>query len=558
MAFQLEIQITVLIDRHLGTENNARARMCSVIRAFKHFDNPGGSRIVVDGEIRPHTGCEDLLAFAEPEKSPGVLSFLKAEKSTESVIGLHEVASMWHLPTKANRSMALEKSYSYNIAPPLEMKNLEGAYVGDSTIGPPLEINFSSDMTKRHQFIIARTGMGKSTLIEHCVAHKLRQKALGLDDNAIVVVDPHSDLIQSLLELMPPELDKKVWLIDLADEEHVPGINVLDAHIFPDRDHTCDGVIRVTKGIWDTWGSRMQNILEHTIKSLHEANSHPDTPREKQYTLLDGMRMLSETDFRTAVLEKVHDPSLRRYWREFEKVSPHLRSEAVTSVQTRLAYFASTKKARQILGQRSSTLDLRKTIEDGDIIFVNTAQAIVGRDVAALVGASILNLVDAVIRQQGLKDVSDRKGAYVVVDEMQTIPGVKFQDMLSEIRKVGGALCLVTQTLSVLDAVKVGLANEIIANMGCLAVFQVSGIDAQKLVGELGKESVTEDDVTSLPAHTAYVRATVGGKRLPVFSMKLRPPQMGDPARARAIRDLAGGYTRSADEVEKTLAEEYR
>ena len=558
LAFQLEIQITVLIDRHLGTENNARARMCSVIRAFKHFDNPGGSRIVVDGEIRPHTGCEDLLAFAEPEKSPGVLSFLKAEKSTESVIGLHEVAPMWHLPTKANRSMALEKSYSYNIAPPLEMKNLEGAYVGDSTIGPPLEINFSSDLTKRHQFIIARTGMGKSTLIEHCVAHKLRQKALGLDDNAIVVVDPHSDLIQSLLELMPPELDKKVWLIDLADEEHVPGINVLDAHIFPDRDHTCDGVIRVTKGIWDTWGSRMQNILEHTIKSLHEANSHPDTPREKQYTLLDGMRMLSETDFRTAVLEKVHDPSLRRYWREFEKVSPHLRSEAVTSVQTRLAYFASTKKARQILGQRSSTLDLRKAIEDGDIIFVNTAQAIVGRDVAALVGASILNLVDAVIRQQGLKDVSDRKGAYVVVDEMQTIPGVKFQDMLSEIRKVGGALCLVTQTLSVLDAVKVGLANEIIANMGCLAVFQVSGIDAQKLVGELGKESVTEDDVTSLPAHTAYVRATVGGKRLPVFSMKLRPPQMGDPARARAIRDLAGGYTRSADEVEKTLAEEYR
>ena len=222
LAYQIEIQITVVTNRHLGTENNARARMRYITQAFKHFDHPGGSRFVVDCEIRPHTGTGDFLAFVEPEKSPGVLSFLKREKPPESVIGLHEVASMWHLPTKADKSMALEKSYSYNIAPPREMKDIQGAYVGDSTIGPPLEIAFSEDMTKKHQFIIARTGMGKSTLIQHCVSHKLAQKALGLDNDAIVVVDPHSDLIQSLLELVPPGLEKNVWLIDLSDEEHVP------------------------------------------------------------------------------------------------------------------------------------------------------------------------------------------------------------------------------------------------------------------------------------------------------------------------------------------------
>ena len=43
--------------------------------------------------------------------------------------------------------------------------------------------------------------------------------------------------------------------------------------------------------------------------------------------------------------------------------------------------------------------------------------------------------MDAVIRRQGLKDEADRRGVYVVVDEMQTIPGVNFQGMLSEIRK---------------------------------------------------------------------------------------------------------------------------
>ena len=558
MAYQIEIDVTVIVKKDMGSQNSARMRMRGVIQAFKIFDRSLGSRLVVDGDIRPHTGSENFLEFSEPEKKwDRLFSFLQKEKCLRSVIGLREVASMWHLPTRQDKSIALVKNYFLDLAPPREMKYVEGAYVGDSTIGSEQKIMFSPDMTRRHQFIIARTGMGKSTFIEHCVSHKLAQKALGLDNDAIVVVDPHSDLIQSLLELMPPELDKRVWLIDLADEEHVPGINVLDAHVFPDRDHTCDGVVRVTKGIWENWGSRMQNILEHTIKSLHEANAHPDTPREKQYTLLDGMRMLSEDDFRATVLEKVHDPFLLRYWRdEFEKMRPQLRSQAVAPVQTRLAYFASSKRTRDILGQRSSTLDIRKAIENGDIIFVNTAQAIVGRDVAAIVGASILNLVDAVIRRQGLKPEGDRRGVYVVVDEMQTIPGVNFQGMLSEVRKVGGALCLVTQSLAALSDLRDTMRDVLLANMGCLVVFQVAAVDAQRLVWELGRETLSGDDITSLPEHHAYVRATVEGKRIPAFSMNLRYPQTGDPERAAAIRELSGAYTQTAEAVEAMFVRE--
>ena len=432
LAYAAEIQITVIQARRRTRTPKSMGRaagiMKGLVQAFKHFDHPEGSKLVA-GEIRRHTGTEDYFAFLEEEESGGGLfSFSPKSDDPSSVLGLNEVASMWHLPTKEDASSSFVKSFNHDLAPPPGLPT-EGAYVGDTTIGAPQKIMFSPDIIRRHQFFIARTRMGKSTLIEHCVAYKMRQKANGLDDDAIIVVDPHSDLVNSLLGLVPKGLEKSVWLIDLSDSEHVPGINLLDAHIFPDRDHTCDGVIRVTKGIWENWGSRMQNILEHTIKSLHEANSHPDTPREEQYTLLDGMRMLSEDNFRQEVLERVDDVYLKRYWREeFEKMRPQLRSEAVAPVQTRLAYFASSKKAREILGQRSSTLDIRQAIDNGDIIFVNTAQGEVGRDVAALVGASILNLVDAVIRQQARKPADERRGVYIVVDEMQTIPGVNFPE----------------------------------------------------------------------------------------------------------------------------------
>ena len=63
-------------------------------------------------------------------------------------------------------------------------------------------------------------------------------------------------------------------------------------------------------------------------------------------------------------------------------------------VKARLAYYASSKNARSILGQARSTIDLRQTILEGRVLLVSTAQGSAGRDVVALVGESLLNLVD--------------------------------------------------------------------------------------------------------------------------------------------------------------------
>ena len=133
-----------------------------------------------------------------------------------------------------------------------------------------------------------------------------------------------------------------------------------------------------------------------------------------------------------------------------------------------------------------------------------------GRDVAALVGASLLNLVDAVIREQGSVALRERRGALVIVDEMQTMPGVDYESMLSELGKFGASFILATQSLAKLDDLSRTMRDTLLANVGCLAVFQVAGNDARTLVWELGKDRVTEDDIVSLPVHHCYVRATVG------------------------------------------------
>ena len=534
IAFDAELQVTAIMPETTRPQR-AGELLGPVAAAYRHFDNPAGARFKV-GKVKPIRPDPENLHPA----GPGLFG-------KRSVLGVREAAALWHPPGAGDETPLVERSGARALSP--SAKGVRGgALVGDTTAGAKREIRFPEDLLRRHHLYVARTRMGKSTLMHHLVTHKMQEKAAGRDNDAIVVIDPHTDLVAGLMEHVPESLIDRVRLIDLSDASRAPGINLLDTRIFADRDRTADSVVRVAKGLWEQWGPRMQSILEQTVKTLHEANEQVEA--ERQYTILDGLRLLSNDPFRNSVLAKLSDPYLLEWWaRDFGSWHRQYRAEALAPVQTRLSYYASSKRARAILGQRRSTIDLRRVIHDGGVLLVSTSQGTVGRDVAALVGASLLNLVDAVIREQGSLPLRERRGALVVVDEMQSMPGVDYESMLSELGKFGASFVLATQSLAKLDDLSRTMRDTLLANVGCLAVFQVAGNDARTLVWELGKDRVTEDDIVSLPVHHCYVRATVGKERMPAFSMMVRKPEEGDPAVAARIREAATAYTPTEQQV---------
>ena len=542
IAFDAELQVTAILPPDARPQRGMEL-LDPVAAAYRHYDNPAGARFNVS-RARPVLPNPSLLP-----KGPGLFG-------KRSVLGVREVAALWHPPGAGDETPLVERSGARVLLPSARGVR-GGALVGDATAGTPTrEIRFPEDLLRRHHLYVARTRMGKSTLMHHVVAHKMREKAAGRDSDAIVVVDPHTDLVSGLLEQVPLSLADDVRLIDLADDSQAPGINLLDTRIFSDRDRTADSVVRVAKGLWDQWGPRMQSILEQTVKTLHEANEHPSTNADEQYTILDGLKLLSDDDFRDKeVLKKVSDPYLLEWWaRDFGGWHRQYKAEALAPVQTRLSYYASSKRARAILGQSRSTIDMRQVILQGGVLLVSTSQGTAGRDVAALVGASILNLVDAVIREQGGMPLEKRRGVLVVVDEMQSMPGVDYESMLSELGKFGASFMLATQSLAKLSDLSRTMQDTLLANIGCLAVFQVAGADARTLVWELGKDRVSEEDITSLPVHHCYVRATVGRERLPAFSMAVRRPEPGNSYTAALIRATTAAYTTSVRDVAETDA----
>ena len=549
IAFDAEIQVTAVLPANTRTDR-AKEILEPVAAAYRHYDNPAGAHLKAS-RIRPTVPDPSMLHPA----GPGLFG-------KRSVMGVREAACLWHPPGARDETPLVARAGAKMLLPTARSVS-GGAHVGDTTTGTPRRIHFPADLLRRHHLYVARTRMGKSTLMHHIIRHKMAEKAAGRDGDAIVVVDPHADLVGGLLQHVPESLIDRVRLIDLADERGAPGINILDTRIFSDRDRTADSVVRIAKGLWDQWGPRMQSILEQTVKTLHEANESRDAG--EQYTILDGLRILADEDFKADVLAEINDPYLVEWWgRDFFGWRRETRADALAPVQTRLSYYASSKRARAILGQPRSTIDLRRVIGEGGILFVSTAQGKAGRDVAALVGASLLNLVDAVIREQGSLPPEQRRGALVVVDEMQSMPGVDYESMLSELGKFGASFVLATQSLAKLDDLSRTMRDTILANVGCLAVFQVAGNDARQLVWELGKERVTEDDITSLPVHQCYVRATVGTDRMDAFSMRVAKPEEGDAAVAERIRDGSERYVTAAKDLAereaglKALVDKYR
>ena len=195
----------------------------------------------------------------------------------------------------------------------------------------------------------------------------------------------------------------------------------------------------MAKGLWEQWGPRMQSILEQTVKTLHEANEQVEA--EQQYTILDGLRLLSNDPFRNSVLKKVSDPYLLEWWardfgswhRQYKRRGPRPRPDPPVLLRIVEAGAGPSWAS----AARPSTC--ASTIHDGGVLLVSTSQGTVGRDVAALVGASLLNLVDAVIREQGSVSLNrERRGALVVVDEMQSMPGVDYESHVVRARQVRG------------------------------------------------------------------------------------------------------------------------
>ncbi|HWO72215.1 MAG TPA: type IV secretory system conjugative DNA transfer family protein, partial [Dehalococcoidia bacterium] len=305
--------------------------------------------------------------------------------------------------------------------------------------------------------------------------------------------------------------------------------------------------------LWpDNWGPRMEGALRAALLCLHEANQA--RPREEQYTLLDVVPTLSSADFREEVLKQVPDRTLWAWWRDnYDRLGRSMQQQTANPVTTKVGHFLVTEASRLVVGQSCSTFDPRSMLQGGGVLVVNSAVGLLGEGGAALVGATVLNLLGLVVEEQVALPPAQRNRLVTLVDESSTLGAADYPRMLSELGKYGASFVLVAQSLAKLDAIDDALRPTVFSNIDGLTVFQVSAQDARYLAPELNG-GLEVDDLTALDDFECYARWWADGRRLPTFSLRLEPPPPVDRGRLVAtMRRSAERFGRPREQVAKEI-----
>ncbi len=516
-AFAVQLRIVALGPPVTSTERLS-SLVTMVAEAYQAFDHPAGN------------GLRARLWQGDPTR-PLLKSGLLRRPD---ILNAAELAGLWHLPCDTAGPSPGERMASRRLLPAARNPD-RGCRIGVSAHqGAALLVQMPLSLLFRNQLIVAKTRRGKSTLLLHMASHLMQRMAAGRERTSLVVVDPHQDLAEPVLAAVPPGLEDRVVYLNLADRRRPVGVNLLDAALFPDRDRTAENVITMMNRLWpQNWGPRMEGALRAALSCLHEANSA--RAREEQYTLLDVLPMLTSADFREEVLKQVPDRALWVWWRDnYDRVSRAFQQQIANPVTTKIGRFIVTEASRLALGQSRSTIDPRALLRDGGVLVVNSAVGALGEGAAALMGATLLNLMGLVVEEQVALPPAERCRLVALVDESSTLGAADYGHMLSELSKYGASFVLVTQSLAKLDAIDRALRPTIFSNIDGLTVFQVSAEDARYLAPELGGD-LEVADLIDQDDFECYARWWADGRRLPAFSVRLDPPPPVDPERVSAI-----------------------
>jgi hypothetical protein len=455
-------------------------------------------------------------------------------------LNVAELAAMWHLPLDRDVPL-IERTLAKRLLP-LPATVEEGVLIGYSDHqGHRVPVHLSRAALWGNGFMVAKTQAGKSTLMAHLASAVMREE----EQRGLVVVDPHGDLVRSLLPLVPRDRVDDVIFIDFSEPERVMGLNLLDMRQGRSADKIASAIVHVGQLVWaDFWGPRMESALRFAVRTLLAANQKLVELGEPQFTLLDIPPLFQLEDFRNRLINQyVKDRTVLQWWDAyFNPLKPDFQTEVVNPVMTKIHRFSEHSTVRQVVGQSSSTINFKELLEKRKILFVNTATGVIGPDAGALLGAVIVDIVNFCVRDQMKLKAEQRARVGVIVDEFQTILGVDYPGLLGELQKMGASFILATQALGVLKAVDPKLESSIFSNVASLFVFQTSAEDADFLAHELD-ERVTATDVINLPDYTCYLKTKKGHEKLPAMYLETLPPTQGSPESADLILREMHRYT---------------
>lgn len=392
-------------------------------------------------------------------------------------------------------------------------------------------------------YIIGKTGMGKSTMLENMAIQDIR------NGEGMAFLDPHGSTADRIMEYVPAHRIKDVVYFAPFDMDHPIAFNVMEDVGYDKRHLVVSGLLSAFRKIWvDAWSARMEYILSNTLLALLEYEGA---------TLLDVNRMLINKAFRKKVVENVTDPIVKSFWvDEFANYTDRYTQDATPAIQNKVGQFTSNPLIRNIVGQAKSSFDIRRMMDEKKILIMNLSKGRVGEVNTTLLGSMLVTKIYLAAMSRAdvpAETMRTLPPFYLYVDEFQNFANESFSDILSEARKYKLRLIIAHQYVEQMEE---EVRDAVFGNVGTTVSFRVGPFDAETLE-TIFSPQFTQTDLVNLGFAQIYLTLMIRGVGSPPFSATTLPPFDPPPERHvdAVIAASRATYGKRRAEVEKAIDE---
>ncbi len=515
---------TIRITAMAGTKSELLASSVSAL--FKTLDNPNLNTLKIWRRSRQ----SHVVGARLPSPKPFLL-------------GSDELATLFHLPTASAGIAQVAVTKTKTAEPPINLpvKPRVVPFAATNFRGVATAFGIKRDDRRKHLYIIGKTGVGKSKLIELLALADVQE------GKGCVVMDPHGDVAEELLRYIPRERLYDVIYFNPSDTDYPMAFNPLEGvGSFELKQNVVAGFIAIFKKLFGfTWNQRLEHVLRFTTLALLDV---PGT------TVLGITKMLSDIGYRQEVIGKITDPLVKKFWTtEFASWNEQYAGEAVTPIINKVGQFVANPVIRNIVGQRTSTIKLDEIINNEKILIANFAIGKLGEENSSLLGAMfVTKLWQAAVARASIRE-EDRRDTFLYIDEFQNFATSAFANILSEARKYKLNLTVAHQYMQQLPE---EVRSTIFGNVGSIISFRVGGEDAAVLEKEF-TPTFTPQDFMNLDMRNFFVKMTIDGQTASPFSGRtLDFPSPDADLLSDVVRISRERWARPKAEVEKEILDQ--
>ncbi len=404
------------------------------------------------------------------------------------IVNGDELASLAHIPSGDIESAKLRGNERMSKAAPAMVCGMSGLSLGTNHHHDiERAVTLPTEARVRHMHVIGASGTGKSTLLFNSIKQDIEA------GHGIGLLDPHGDLADMVLSIIPPSRVDDVVYLDPSDGDFPVGFNILHAHSDLEKTLLASDLVSVFERLSQAWGDQMGSVLRNAILAFLESS--------RGGSLIELRRFLLEPAFRESFLKTVSDPEILYYWHKgFPTLSGN---KSIGPVLTRLETFLAPKSIRYMVGQTKNRIDFGDILDRKKIFIAKLSQGTIGKENSYLLGTLIVSKLQELAMSRQAVRASERVPFFLYIDEFHNFITPSMAEILSGARKYGLGLVLSHQELRQLERDR-EVASAVLSNCHTRVVFRVGDSDARTLAD--GFASFGAKDIQSLGTGEAICR----------------------------------------------------